>query len=98
MILAFLNPRTFLKTPPTCVQSGPWILWPPGSHRITQDQSLMILACLNPQTFTKTLPTCVWSGPGIQEPPGPVLYDPCLLNPHTFSKNLLPVSGLVLGF
>ena len=38
MVLAFLNPHTFSKTPPTCVRSNPGILEPPGSLRITQDQ------------------------------------------------------------
>ena len=38
MILAFLHPKIFSKTPPTCVRSGPGILEPQGSQRITQDQ------------------------------------------------------------
>ena len=38
MILAFPNPHTISKTPPTCVRSDPWILEPLGPQRITQDQ------------------------------------------------------------
>ena len=57
MILAFLAPRTFSKSSPTCVWSGPVILEPPGSHRITQDQTGPVLhdPCLSPQNFSKLL-------------------------------------------
>ena len=43
MILAFLNPQTVSKTPPTSVRSGPWILEPSGPRRITLDKQGPVL-------------------------------------------------------
>ena len=112
MVLAFLHPQTFSKTPPTCVRSGPEILESPGPQRITQDQPGPVLhdPCLSSSSdfFKNTSYLCPvrsWDSRATRttkDHPGPTRTSPTWSLPffilRPFQKHLLPVSGPILEF